>query len=234
MFSGFGMECFEFLVELKHHNERTWFNANKKRYLTHVIGPAKAFVGEFGKRLKELSENLVADDRTNGAGSIFRIYRDTRFSKDKTPYKTHLGILFWEGPHKKMTSPGYYFHIDPEGVTVHGGMYVFPKPVLTTYRNAVAQEPSASEIRSVVSELDSAGLRIGGHHYKRVPRGFDKDHVNAELLKHKGLYAVGEPIPPAESSQPDFLDRCFEQCERIVDLHRWLTALHQISPPPSE
>jgi len=114
-FNGFPRELIQFYQGLSRNNDKSWFNEHKDIYARHVIAPAQDFVVSMGERLRMLSPGIVADTRANGAGSIFRIYRDLRFSKDKRPYKTFLGIFFWEGSGKKMENPGFYFHMEPSG-----------------------------------------------------------------------------------------------------------------------
>ena len=108
-FNGYTDESVRFYTELAYNNNRGWFEEHKEIYKRSVIQPSLSFVEEMGLMLKEISSNLIADTCLNGSGSIFRIYRDIRFSKDKTPYKPYLGILFWENKRKKIESAGFYF-----------------------------------------------------------------------------------------------------------------------------
>ena len=105
-FSGFPEEAARFLTQLSENNNRDWFNARKQVYANTIVTPAIAFVEAMGERLKYLSPHIQYDTRTNGQGSLMRIYRDIRFSKDKSPYKTWIGIRFWEGAGKKSELPG--------------------------------------------------------------------------------------------------------------------------------
>ena len=120
----FGPELFAFLRELKANNDREWFNANKDRYENDLLEPALAFIEDFGLRLPQLSPHLVADARRQG-GSLFRIYRDTRFARDKSPYKTQAGIYFRHERSKDAHSPGLYLH--PEGESLKRVPPAFPK-----------------------------------------------------------------------------------------------------------
>ena len=120
-FTGFSPAVLEFYRGLVANNNREWFEANKDIYRQEVLGQAQCFVVAMGERLRRLVPTLAYDTRTNGAGSIFRIYRDVRFSRDKTPYKTHLGIFFWEGAWSKKEAPGFYFQLEPERVGLYAG-----------------------------------------------------------------------------------------------------------------
>src|SRR5919202_3583155 len=118
----FGEELFEFLADLQANNDREWFSANRRRYEEHLLEPALDFVEAFAPRLEELSPHFRADARASG-GSLFRIHRDTRFSKDKSPYKTNVGIHFRHERAKDAHAPGYYLHIGPEDVFAGGGIW---------------------------------------------------------------------------------------------------------------
>ncbi len=120
-FEGFSPKTIAFFNTLKKNNSKEWFNAHKQDFTNHVMEPAKTFVTEMGKALKTLSPDIIAIPLVNK--SIFRIYRDVRFSPDKSPYKTHLGIFFWEGGRPKMECSGYYFHLEPPNVYLGAGLY---------------------------------------------------------------------------------------------------------------
>src|ERR671922_2157062 len=133
--ASFGPELFTFLAELREHNDREWFAANKERYEAHVLEPALAFIEDFGYRLQSISPHFRADPRRTG-GSLFRIYRDTRFSKDKAPYKTNVGVHFRHERAKDAHAPGYYLHIGPGEVFAGGGMWHPDSSTATRIREA--------------------------------------------------------------------------------------------------
>ena len=112
-FTGFPKEGLQFLADLAHNNNREWFNARKGVYLESVQGPAQAFVAALGRRLKRLSPGIAYDTNPNGGGSLLRIYRDVRFSRDKTPYNTDVRMSFWEGPAKKEALSSFFVGIGP-------------------------------------------------------------------------------------------------------------------------
>ena len=208
---------------LKKNNNRDWFEARKDEYRNTLAEPAQAFVVSLGRRLQGISKGIIYDARRSGSGSVMRIYRDTRFSKDKTPYKDWLGIFFWEGKQKKMENPGYYVHIDPQGSFVGAGHYHFPKPFLDAYREAVVNPRTGKELEHALEKIGkSKGLLIGGERTKRVPRGFDAEHPRAELLKHKGLYAYTESVPRKRLTTPEFVDFCYDWCKKLAPLQNWL------------
>src|ERR687888_1622679 len=138
--TSFGPELFAFLEDLRANNNREWFAANKHRYEEHLLEPAIAFIDAFAPRLEKISPHFRADSRPSG-GSLFRIYRDTRFSKDKSPYKTNLGIHFRHERAKDVDAPGYYLHIGPGEVFAGGGMWHPDSSTATRIREAIVADP---------------------------------------------------------------------------------------------
>lgn len=222
-FNGFGMETVRFFRNLERNNNRQWFADHKVQYNAHVLDPAKGFVFELGKRLLRIAPKIYAEPRIDR--SIFRIYRDTRFSGNKNPYKTHLGIFLWEGPGKKVDCSGFYFHLEPPNLMLGVGIYIFDKPLLEEYRKSAAHPKHGPALARAVSQVEKKGYGIGGSHYKRVPRGFDPKHKNAELLRHKGLYAGVETKIPREFYSADIVDYCYKIYRDMLPLHRWLLAM---------
>ena len=225
VFYGFTKETVRFFTALRKNNNREWFERNRETYETQVMGPAKAFVTAMGDRLKSIAPRIVAAPKVNK--SIFRINRDTRFSLDPSPYKTNLGILFWDGVRPKMESSGFYFHLEPPSLWLGVGMYMIPDPLLGRFRKAVVDAKSGAEIGKIVAAIRAIpGFSVDGTHYKRVPAGFDPGHPNAELLKHKGLYAGFETKIPAEFFTAGLVDYCFERFAPLLPLHRWIMKLY--------
>jgi uncharacterized protein (TIGR02453 family) len=221
VFSGFTRETVRFFTALRKNNNRAWFERNRETYETQVMAPAKAFVTAMGERLKAIAPRVVAAPKVNK--SIFRINRDTRFSQDPSPYKTNLGIYFWDGLRSRMESSGFYFHIEPPNLILGGGMYVIPDNLLGRFRDALVDPKTGREIGKIVAAIRAVpGITVEGLHYKRVPAGFDPAHPNAELLKHKGLYGGVEMKIPAELFTASLVDYCFERFAPLAPLHRWL------------
>jgi uncharacterized protein (TIGR02453 family) len=229
-FKGFPREIVTFYKGLVRNNDRGWFEAHKSDYKNHVITPAKNFVMAMGERLRELSSGIIADTRTNGAGSIFRIYRDTRFSSDKSPYKAFLGILFWEGSRKKTENSGFYFHLEPEKLMLATGIHIFTKPVLKAYRDAVVHPEYGMTLLEAIEDVTAIGkYQVGGTHYKRIPSGYNANHKNAKFLLYNGLYAFTEGDIPDELYSEALLDYCFEKFRDMILIHRWLVTVTEMS-----
>lgn len=179
---------FAFLRDLAEHNERDWFNANRERFDTEVMGPSLAFIEAFAERLHGISPHFLAIAKKQG-GSMFRIYRDTRFSKDKSPYKTHVGLQFRHAnASRDVHAPGFYLHLEPGKSGVGVGMWNPPSDALRTH---VAEQADAWA--AVRGSVDEAGLSFMGEQLKRAPKGFPTDHRHVEDLKRKS-WAVHRPI----------------------------------------
>ena len=225
-FPGFPQDAITFFEEIALLNDKVWFDENKARFHEAVQQPAQAFVAALGERLATLIPGIQYNTSLNGSGSIMRIYRDTRFSKDKTPYKTNLGVVWWEGPGKKMEEPGYYFQLDREGAWLANGMYSFPKDTLVAYRKTVAHNKRGVALVEVLARAQQAGLTISGSgEYTRVPAGYDKEHPRGDLLKKKGLVTISPGIGIDVITSPALVDHCFEYAKAMVPLHQWLVAM---------
>jgi uncharacterized protein (TIGR02453 family) len=225
-FGGFTKETFEFLMELELNNNREWFEEHRSTFEEHVLEPAQEFVVEMGERLRTVSPKIVAIPKTDK--SIFRLYRDTRFSEDKTPYKTHVGILFWDGPRKKLENSNYYVQLNKSSLFVGAGGYRFPPDLLRPYRDSVVHEKRGAELRRILKRITgNPAYKIGGQHYKRVPGGYSPDHPNVGLLLHNGLYAYCESPLPEEVYSPDFVGYCFKILKDMSPLYKWLSGLYE-------
>ncbi len=178
---------FKFLSQLATHNERDWFNANKARYLSDVQEPALQFIADFAPKLAGISEHLVADPRPQG-GSLFRIYRDTRFSKDKTPYKTHIAMRFSHEAGLGVHAPGLYLHIEPGASYAGVGLWRPETALARTIREAIVADPAgwkkAAHGKAFVNRFTQDGDSLA-----RPPQGFDPDHPLIEDLKRKDFVA---------------------------------------------
>jgi uncharacterized protein (TIGR02453 family) len=225
IFKGFPRETVHFFKQLKKNNTKEWFDQNKENYDQHVMVPARRFVQTMGQRLqREISSNIVAIPKVNQ--SIFRIYRDTRFSMDKTPYKTHLGIYFWEGRGKKLENSGFYFHLEPGRLMLGGGIYMFPRNKIPLYRGAVADPQLVLELDEAVQKIQKSGrYSLGGQHYKRIPAGFDVAEEYQHYLLHNGLWASFEDDIPRQFYSEELVDYCLKVYKDLHPLHRWLLML---------
>ncbi len=211
----FGPELFAFLRELAAHNEREWFNANKPRYEAHVKEPALAFVEDVGYRLAAISPHLVADRR-----SLFRIYRDTRFAKDKTPYKTHAGIYFRHARSADADSAGVYVHLEPRNVFMGAGIWHPGPAALKRIRTAIVREPEAW--RSARAAVAPAWELADGEALKRAPAGFDPDHPLIGDIKRKS-FAVLSHLTQRDATARGFLDEFERRAQAAHPFMAWVS-----------
>lgn len=213
-------ELFEFFRELKRNNRREWFLANKDRYENRVREPLQRFVSEFERPLREISSHFRADPRPVG-GSLFRIYRDVRFSPDKSPYKTHAGIQFRHEQGRDVHAPGFYLHLEPENVFAAVGIWHPDSKTLHQIRGAIVTE-TKDWLKAKFDKDFSDLYELGGESLKRAPQGYEPDHPQIEDLKRKD-YIAHIVFSEREACSPDFLDRYAELSRRAGPFMRFLT-----------
>lgn len=225
-FTGFPQEGIQFLADLAAHNERSWFDVHREVYHSALLEPAQAFVMALGTQLQTIFQGIHVDTRTDGSGVLMRVHRDTRFSPDKTPYKTNISGLFWEGSAKKTESPGFGFQFDATGMGLMAGIFKFPPAMLAAYRAAVVDDASGTELENVLEEAQRTDIyEIAGEHYKRVPSGYDPNHKRAWLLRYDGLYVFSPHIPVSDLLTPAIVDICYSHFQHMAPIQRWLTEI---------
>ena len=224
-FEGFPHGTLRFLNDLAANNTREWFEARRADYEQYYVAPALAFVQELGPRLRGISKTVKFEARVNG--SLFRIQRDLRFAKDRSPYKTHLDLWFWEGARRGWDTPSFFFRVTPVRLVLGAGMHRLAKGPLDRYRQAVIDSTKGPALDATLEEVRRAGpYEIGGATRKTVPRGFDPMHERAGLLLHDALFASLEGSIPAEVHTHDFVDYCAAHFQAVWPVNRWLlTAL---------
>jgi uncharacterized protein (TIGR02453 family) len=211
----FEPDTLRFLRELARNNNRDWFLKNKLRYEQSVQKPALHFIDAMGARLTKVSPYLRADARPFG-GSLTRIYRDTRFAKDKSPYKTYLGIHFFhEMARKGVSLPGYFFHLAPGDCRIHSGMWRPESRELAKIRDAIVGSPVAW------GRVVKDGLTIVGESYARVPRGYAPDDRYAADLRRKDFIASKE-FSDDDISSPSFGSNFISACRELSPLNKFL------------
>ncbi len=205
---------FEFLGALRLHNDRDWFQRNRERYLRDVRDPMLRFIADLAPTLRRIAPRLVADPRPAG-GSLFRIHRDTRFSKDKTPYKTNVAAHFRHEAGRDVHGPGLYLSLDPEDVEVGGGIW-HPEPEpLGRIRRAIVERSAAW--RRIAGGTGMRGLEWWGESLKRTPRGLPQDHPLDALLRRKD-FGAGVTLAPREALSPRFPARVAEVYRSLVPM----------------
>jgi uncharacterized protein (TIGR02453 family) len=211
---------FTYLADLARNNDRSWFAENKDRYEIYVKEAGLQFIRDFEPYLHEISPHFVADDRAIG-GSLFRIYRDTRFSKDKTPYKTHLGVQFRHEAARDVHAPGFYLHLDPEGSFAGAGMWRPDGRSALAIRQAIVDR-SDEWVALVGDATFRASFVLEGQTLKRPPRGFPPDHPLVDDLRRKDFIATAR-ISRKTVTAPDFLEQYAQMSRNAGGYMKFLT-----------
>ena len=217
--SYFTPSFFKFLKDLKTHNTRPWFESNRARYEADVKEPMLRFITDLGPGLRKISPHLIADSRPVG-GSMFRIHRDIRFSRDKSPYKTGVGAHFHHVAAKHVHAPGFYLHIEPGRSSGGGGLWHPEANALKAVRDRIVARPK--EWKSARARVD-----IEGETLKRVPAGYDAAHPFVEDLKLKD-FTTGTEFSDSEVCAPNFMSRYLEVARTAAPLLQFLTKALQL------
>ena len=220
VFEGFSKEALLFLDEIAANNTKEWFEANRDRYEKLILNPSRAFVEEMGEHLMALVPTINAIPKING--SLFRIYRDIRFRKDKTPIKTRIGIIFWQGGGKRMQSSSFYLHFGTQTLFMAAGIRGFSDETLKKYRNYIQNEKNRETLHEVMQNLSQKGYRLPEPKYKRLPGEFDKDISYAELTKYANMFVYKENPHPKAFFNENFCDFAYEIYEEMLPMQEWV------------
>lgn len=222
-FTGFGPGAMSFLEGLAIDNSKTYFDAHRSVYDAEIARPMKELVLAVGERLAESVDPEIGYEPRIGK-SLFRINRDLRFSKDKTPYNTHLDAAWWHGDEVK-TSPAFIVRITPATVLTGVGIYGLTGERLTRYRDAVAGD-AGDDLASLVAEIRRSvnGAELSDPSRKRVPRGYDAEHPRADFLLRDGFHVSASSPTPALMTSSRFTTWVVDRLMRYADLQRWLVA----------
>ncbi len=216
----FTRDLFQFLQELKRNNNRDWFQRNKDRYETSVRDPILRFIVDIGPRIKKLSSHFVADANPVG-GSMTRIYRDLRFSKDKSPYKTAIGVHFLHARGKEGATPAFYLHLEPDNCSAGAGIWRPEPRALKSIRDAIAENPKKWE-RAISGREFRSSCTMVGESLRRPPRGYDPNHPLIEDIKRRD-FTVSSSIPSGEVWSSDFMEVLLEAFRASVPFVKFLT-----------
>lgn len=213
----FSAATLKFLRSLKRNNRREWFNRHRDEYEEHVRLPMTAIVEQLAQDFRTLAPEIVASPKI----SMYRIYRDTRFSENKAPYKTHIAAVFPTRGLAKHEGAGLYFHVSADEVWIGGGMYS-PQPA----QLQKVREHIAANVRQLRAIVESPGFRqrvggLEGEKLTRVPRGFPRDHPAADYLKHR-YFIAGAEFPAAFAASPAFYRTILAVFGEVLPLSRFL------------
>jgi uncharacterized protein (TIGR02453 family) len=219
-FHGFPKDFFAFFCELKANNERAWFEANKPRFQKSVQVPMSEFIMAMAPYLARVSRQFIADLRPNG-GSMFRIYRDVRFARDKRPYKEHAACHFRHRLGRDVHAPGFYVHIAPDEVFYGAGLWMPEADILLRIRERIATKPKLWGKIVADKNFIRAFGGIEGEQLSRPPRGFDQAHPFIEDIKRKSFVAgANSTIKTAQSAA--FVEEVAAGLELVAPLIRFL------------
>ncbi|NOR51878.1 MAG: TIGR02453 family protein [Gammaproteobacteria bacterium] len=215
-YNGFPKDCIPFLKDLRAHNERDWFNENKGRYESTVREPALKFIEEMGPKLMKVSPHFRAIPKKVG-GSLMRVYRDIRFSKDKTPFKTNIGIQFRHELGKDVHAPGFYLHIEPGDCFLGVGLWRPDSKQLIKIRDFIIDNPNAWQQALAYLPFKS-NFELVGASLKRPPRGYPADHALLEDLKRKDFIALMpfDEVMIEYSMFVDFVVKHYRQADQFM------------------
>lgn len=225
IFPGFSPDALKFLRQLKRHNDREWFKARKDQFDELLLEPMKLFVEEMDVRLAKVVPEIHGSPKR----SIFRIYRDTRFSKDKSPYKTHVACWFSHtrashgvGSETHGAGAGYYFHLEPGASLVAGGIWMPARPTLAAIRDRIAERGGELKKLLKAKALTSRfGALSDEGKLTRTPRGYEADHEHAALLRHAS-FTVSAPIDDAMAVSAKLPQQVEKDFKAMAPLVRWI------------
>lgn len=217
-YSGFPASTLKLVRGLERNNTKAWFEKNRALYDEGYVEAGKAFVSAVEPKLHKIAPEVECQPKING--SIFRINRDVRFSKDKRPYKPHVDFWFWEGARKGAVS-GFFFRVAPKEVIVGVGAHGFAKEQLAAFRSAVSDPASGKALAALAKKLTKAGYTLEGESYKRTPKGFDDEGPAAAFLRFGALHASVK-LPVKVASSGAVLTEAMKHWRKLSPLHAWL------------
>jgi uncharacterized protein (TIGR02453 family) len=218
--TGFPKETFAFLAGIAANNEKPWFDANRALYDIGYVEAGKALVESVGPELARISPTVQYEPKIGA--SLMRVNRDTRFSRNKQPYKDHLDLFFWHGERKGFTHPGFFLRLTAASVWMGAGMHHFEGDVLTRYRNAVVDDRSGNALVAAIETVEASGdYAVGSMPRKTVPRGYDKDSPRAKYLLWEGLPAMAQ-LSPEDALRSDFDAVVLAHFRNTWPIAKWL------------
>ena len=218
-FTGFSKELFRFLDELAANNDRDWFAENRERYEKLYVEPSLAYIHAMQQKLGSISSQMVGTTK-RGGGALMRIYRDTRFSKDKTPYKTNVGLSF---RHQRLTdihAPGFYVHVATDECLIAAGVWMPPREALQLIRQAIDEDRPAWK-KVIKDKKFNEFFSLSGESLKTAPRGFTVDHPLIEDLRRTSYCGVVK-VKRAEVVRADFVGRSIDLFKQSRPLMKFL------------
>ncbi len=222
-FCGFKKEGIKFLEDLEQNNTKVWFENNRHIWEEHILRPNVDFVEEMGETLQILVPTIKAKPKVSG--SLFKIYRDVRFSKDKTPMKDKIGIIFWQGLAHRMQSSSFYIFYNTEQYFIATGIRSFKTPLLKTYREYIKNETRRIELHNIIEDLKEKGYDFPEPKYKRFPLGFKEDDKYAYLSLYNAMFSYKTYKLDETFFTEKIVDKTFNIYQDMYELEQWLYEL---------
>jgi len=220
LFNGFQKKGIEFLKKLEKNNSKVWFEQNRHIWEDTILAPNKAFIEDMGETLQILVPTIKASPKVSG--SLFKIYRDVRFSKDKTAMKDKIGLLFWQGLGHRMQSSSFYMHYTKEKYFVASGIRGFKSPLLKTYRKYIKNDKNREALHLILENLKHKGYSYTQEKYKRVPKDFTGNETHLYLTKFDSLFSYIEYEIDNDFYTVELLDKLFKIYDDMKDLQTWV------------
>ncbi len=222
-FNGFDARVIDFLRNIKQNNNKIWFTERYDFYQQEILEVSRDMVEDLGEQLQQIAPMINVVPKVNG--SIYRFSRDARFSKDKTPYKSHLSYLFWQGHLKRTRCPGFYLSIRPEYIQLGVGINHFSPEYLSAWRQQCAHPKHAGELYDIIERLLKSGVQLHGEQLKRMPAGYSAELLNADLIRYKGLKCWYQLALPKEIYSENFISFCYQYYCSLLPLFNWMITI---------
>ena len=219
-FHGFSKEGSKFLKDLSNNNSKEWFERNRHIWQKTIQEPNISFIEDMGETLQILVPNIKFNPKVSA--SLFKIYRDVRFSKDKTPMKSKIGLLFWQGSGHRMQSSSFYMHYTADDYFIASGIRNFKAPMLKTYREYLLNEKNRDKLHQILEELKSKGYLIADAKFKRVPKIFTGDESHIYLTLFNSMFSYIEFKINEEFYKEEFINKAFKIYDDMKDIQEWV------------
>jgi len=220
IFNGFSKEGIEFLKKLEKNNSKVWFENHRHIWEQTILAPNKAFIEDMGETLQILVPTIKAKPKVSG--SLFKIYRDVRFSKDKTAMKDKIGLMFWQGLGHRMQSSSFYMHYTKESYFIAAGIRSFKSPLLKTYRGYIRHDKHRESLHLILEDLKNKGYNYSSQKYKRIPKDFTGDESHLYLTKLDSLFSYIEYDLDDIFFTVELVDKLFKIYDDMKELQNWV------------
>ncbi len=219
-FKGFSKKGIKFLKDLSKNNTKVWFEDHRDIYENKIKNITESYVQEMGETLQILVPSINFSPKVSK--SLFKIYRDVRFSKDKTPIKSKIGILFWQGTGHRMQSSSFYMHFDKDEYFIASGIRNFKQPLLKTFREYLKNDEKREELHNILEDIKAKGYDLPEAKFKRLPRGISKEDTYLYLYFFGAMFAYKTFKIDNVFYSEEILDKAFKIYDDMRYLQAWV------------